>query len=525
MHPALLVGHASLRSFLLALLAAAALSACALPPLEPRTASSAMTAQQAEGTRLARAVASRTAEHPGLTGIDPLPDPRAAFAARVALARAAERTLDIQYYIWHDDLTGTLLLEEVHAAADRGVRVRLLLDDNGVPASLDRTLAALDAHPNVEVRLFNPFMIRHPKALGYLVDFARLNRRMHNKSFTADSTASIVGGRNVGDEYFGATDGVVFADLDVLAIGPVAEDVGHDFDRYWASASAYPASRILKSASPAELDALKARAEAIENDPAAIAYKEAILATPDVRRLLDGTLELEWAKTRIVSDDPAKTLGKAPPEGLLLAQLHDILGDPKRELDLVSPYFVPAKSGTQYFTQLAKSGVTVRVLTNALEATDVAAVHSGYARRRKDLLEAGVDLYELRRRARPAKDAPGGGGSSIGSSGSSLHAKTFAVDAERVFIGSLNFDPRSANLNTELGFVVDSPVLASRIESTFAMAVPQVAYQVRLDDQGKLFWIERNGEAVVVHHSEPNTTWAGRLGVWFFSILPIEWLL
>jgi len=189
------------------LLCAGMLAGCALPSLNNRTQSVALTYTQAQTTQLGRAVAGQLALHPGLSGIYPLANPHAAFAARVDLARAAQRTLDVQYYIFRSDLTGTLLLEELHEAAERGVRVRLLLDDHGIPSSLDATLAALDAHPNIEVRLFNPFVIRKPKFIGFLTDFSRANRRMHNKSFTADGTATIVGGRNIGDEYFGATDG------------------------------------------------------------------------------------------------------------------------------------------------------------------------------------------------------------------------------------------------------------------------------------------------------------------------------
>jgi putative cardiolipin synthase len=334
--------------------------------------------------------------------------------------------------------------------------------------------------------------------------------------------ATILGGRNIGDEYFGATDGVVFADLDVLAIGPAATDVAHDFDRYWASASAWPVSQILPYAGTTELAELDRAALAAREDPAAAAYIESLRKTTDVRRLIDGTLELEWAKTRLVSDDPAKALGTAPEHTMVLSQLRDILGVPHRELDLVSPYFVPGETGTQYFTQLAASGVTVRVLTNSLEATDVTAVHAGYARRRKTLLEGGVDLYELRRAAGTGKET---GKGPFGSSGSSLHAKTFAVDAERVFVGSLNFDPRSANLNTELGLVIDSPVLATQIEKAFWTRVPQLAYQAHLDENGKLYWTRLSDDGTVIRYTEPNTKWNQRLGVWFFSILPIEWLL
>ncbi|CAH2795125.1 MAG: Cardiolipin synthase (EC phosphatidylethanolamine-utilizing, bacterial type ClsC [uncultured Paraburkholderia sp.] len=246
-----------------------------------------------------------------------------------------------------------------------------------------------------------------------------------------------------------------------FAVGPAANDVAHDFDRYWSSDSAYPVDRILPrpdAARPTELDA---RAHALESEPAAIAYADAVRSLPIAQQLPAGTLPLEWAKTRLVSDDPAKALNKASGDALVLRQFHEILGDPRQELDLVSPYFVPTDSGVQYFTQLAASGVSVRVLTNALEATDVSAVHSGYAKRRVALLKGGVQLYELWRvasadsrgtnRTTNKDGAKTGSGGPFGSSGSSLHAKTLAVDSQRVFIGSFNFDPRSAHLNTELG--------------------------------------------------------------------------
>lgn len=511
-----------------------AVEGCALPSLDNRTQSTALNSTQAQATRIGHAAADELAAHPGLSGIYPLQDPHAAFAARVFLARAAQRTLDVQYYIWRDDLTGTLLLEELHVAADRGVRVRLLLDDNGIPSALDPKLAALQAHPNIEVRLFNPFVIRKPKMIGFLTDFSRANRRMHNKSFTADGSATIIGGRNIGDEYFGATDGVVFADLDVLAIGPAADDVAHDFDRYWASASAYPVDRIIPPVGLDKLDDLKQQASMVERDPAAAEYVAALHDLPFVHQIADGSLPFEWARTRMVSDDPAKGLNKAQSKTLVLSQLREILGEPVHEMDLVSPYFVPTRAGTQYFTDLATHGVEVRVLTNSLEATDVAAVHSGYAKRRVELLKGGVELFELRRLSGTNADADNSANSntnhadanekksSFGSSGSSLHAKTFAVDASRIFVGSFNFDPRSANLNTELGFVIDSPQLASVIQEAFLTLVPRVAYTVRLDENGKVYWLKQDGDQQIRYDTEPNTSWYGRLGVWFMSILPIE---
>ncbi|WP_430795483.1 phospholipase D family protein [Achromobacter spanius] len=503
-------------------LLSALLAGCSLPSLDKRSVSHALTTEESSATPLGQAIAPLAAAHPGKSGIHALADPHDAFAARMMLARAAERSLDVQYYIWHDDMTGTMLLEALHEAADRGVRVRLLLDDNGT-SGLDRTLSALDGHPNIEVRLYNPFTLRWPKPLGYLTDFSRLNRRMHNKSFTADNQATIIGGRNIGDEYFGATDGVLFTDLDVLAIGAAVGDVSADFDRYWSSESAYPVEGLLKKAASNELEELEADAASVERSPEAAAYAGAMRNLPFIRQLLKGELSLEWAQTRMVSDDPRKTLGTAPREAMLPHQLHDILGAPAADLALVSPYFVPTANGTQAFAKMARNGIKVRVLTNALEATDVSVVHSGYAKRRKDLLAAGVELYEMKRMAQGVERNKSMG--PFGSSGSSLHAKTFAVDGQRIFVGSFNFDPRSARLNTELGFVIDSPTLARHIADAFNQEVPRTAYRVRLDDMGKLYWEEQRDGQIIRHDREPGASLWQRMTVWFASMLPLEPLL
>ena len=491
-----------------------------LPSLEHRTASSALSDTGA--TRLGRAVSPLVSAHPGKSGIYTLRDARDAFAARALLAEAADSTLDVQYYIWRKDQTGTLLFEALHTAADRGVRVRLLLDDNNT-SGLDTTLAALDSHPRIEVRLFNPFVIRKPRVLGYLTDFPRLNRRMHNKSFTADNQATIIGGRNVGDEYFGATDGVLFADLDVLAVGPVVNEVSDSFDRYWASGSSFPVDRVLPPVTSAALAELTSAAQQVEGSPAAAAYASKLRESTFVRDLVRGSLEVEWAVTRMVSDDPAKGLGQAAPETHLPEKLREALGQPVTQLRLVSPYFVPTATGVDWLVGLTKRGVEIQVLTNSLEATDVAFVHAGYAKRRKPLLKAGITLYELRRATTfPGPQEKGG---SMGSSGSSLHAKTFSVDDARVFIGSFNFDPRSAKLNTEMGFVIESPPLAREIDAAFRDRVPTDAYEVRLSDGGQLYWVERRGEKPLRHEQEPGTNRWKRAWIRFLSVLPIEWLL
>lgn len=457
----------------------------------------------------------------GASGVVLLRDGFAAFAARALLADAAERTLDVQYYIWHEDLSGTLLFEALRRAADRGVRVRLLLDDNST-SGLDATLAALDSHPNVEVRLFNPFRIRRFRVLGALLDFARLNRRMHNKSFTADGVVTIVGGRNVGDEYFGASKETLFIDLDVLAVGPVAADVSRDFERYWTSASSWPAGRVLPPAAPDGLAALAARAADLVAAPEAREFVQALETESCVRSLASENLELEWTATRMLSDDPAKGLTRAAKRSLLATRLQEILGPAERDVLLVSPYFVPTGWGVRFFRGLVARGVRVAVLTNALESTDVAAVHAGYAKRRRALLSAGVELFELKRTA--LRRAPPRARFRGGSSAASLHAKTFSVDGARVFVGSFNFDPRSVSLNTELGFVIESAAMASATAESFADSVPSASYRVELR-KGRLVWIERGEGGDVAHRGEPGATRWQRAFVWVLARLPIEWLL
>jgi putative cardiolipin synthase len=490
-----------------------------LPSLENRRTSTALF--DTGDTRLGRAISPMVDAHPGVSGIYPLPDARDAFAARALLAQGAERTLDVQYYIWRNDMSGTLLFEALRSAADRGVRVRLLLDDNNT-SGLDTLLASLASHSNIEVRLFNPFVIREPRWIGYVTDFSRLNRRMHNKSFTADNQATIIGGRNVGDEYFGATEGVVFVDLDVMAVGPVVTEVSREFDRYWASGSSYPVERLLPAVNPATIAELTSSALRVERDPAAVAYMNALRNLSFVHEMDQGSLVLDWSATRMISDDPGKGLGLAAPETLLFPKLREIIGESAAEVYMESPYLVPTAAEFDEFVAVAERGVKIKVLTNSLQATDVPIVHAGYVKRRKPLLEAGVTLYELRRLP---DTAPRKGAGPLGSSGSSLHAKAFLVDNSRVFIGSFNFDPRSSTLNTEMGFVIDSPALAQKMEVALSRRFLASAYEVRLSAAGKLYWIERREGEWVRHDTEPGTSFWQRLEVWLMSMLPIEWLL
>ena len=458
--------------------------------------------------------------HPGKSGVVALPHGTDAFAVRALLARAATRSIDAQYYIWHNDLTGILLLHELREAAGRGVRVRLLIDDNGI-AGMDAILADLSAHPNVEVRLFNPFVLRTPKWLNYGFDFFRLNHRMHNKSFTVDNLATVVGGRNVGDEYFGTGPNPLYIDLDVLAVGDVVSDVSKDFDRYWNSATVYPAGMIL-GPPPESSDPLGQAVRRVLQASQIETYQEAIRQSTIVQSLANQVLDFEWVDVRLVSDDPEKAQGRASRDQLLMPRLRAAIGRPQSRLDLVSPYFVPGKRATQRFVDMERDGIDVRIVTNSLAATDVAAVHAGYAKSRKALLVGGVELFELKASAAPADRRDDLG--VMGSSSSSLHAKVFAVDQEQIYVGSFNFDPRSMFLNTEMGFVIESAHLAQQVRDAFSQKASSIFYRPVLR-QDELVWQEQGANGIVVHSEEPGSSFTKRLVVTVVSWLPVEWLL
>jgi putative cardiolipin synthase len=440
----------------------------------------------------------------------------------------AERSIDAQYYIWHDDITGAMLMRALLDAADRGVRVRLLLDDNNTKG-LDGALALLDAHPNIEVRLFNPFANRANRIADYATDFSRLNRRMHNKSFTVDNQITVVGGRNIGDEYFGAADAMEFADLDVVAAGAVVSDVSRQFDAYWNAPPAYPAQSLTGASSADAAAQVRARWAQMAAEPRAARYVQAVNETPLVRELLADRVPLEWMAARLVYDDPAKVL--QPPERSethMLPRLIAALGEPKTELDLVSPYFVPGDDGTQALRALADRGVKVRVLTNSLSATDVGPVYAGYQKYREALLRGGnLRLFELKRTAPEGTETADKQRRGIGSSSDAgLHAKTFAADRQRIFVGSFNLDPRSARLNTEMGVVLDSAAMASRLSGLFDREIPRTQYEVRLTkDDSSVEWVEPADGGEVIHRSSPETGLLRRAWVRFLSVLPIEWML
>jgi len=508
-------------AFVLAALATL-LSGCAgLPPLESREFTVAIADTQ--DTRFGRAVAADAAANPGKTGIHPLLEPLDAFAARVLLAGGAEKSLDVQYYIWNNDQVGNLLFEALWQAAERGVRVRLLLDDMNT-GGLDPMLAALDAHANIEVRLYNPFVQRDARILGLMTDFGRLNRRMHNKSFTADSQVSVLGGRNVGNEYYAAGTGLAFSDLDVVAVGAAVRGVSRQFDLYWNCAHAYPVAGLLGAPGPEGTALLRERIASARADPVSEAFLEAVRTAPFVQELLARRLAMEWTPATLIHDDPAKTGGTTDAPGVLLfPELVRTMGRPEKSLDMVSPYFVPGEEGAEGLAALARRGVRVRILTNSLASSEASVVYSGYAKRRIDLLRAGVELFEFRPSAlREASKGRTGIGSS---SASALHAKTFSVDRSRIFVGSFNFDLRSAFLNTEMGLVIENANLAQKLSGAFDAAFPGAAYEVRLQPDGSLVWIEQGATGDIRHDTEPEAGWFRRFGVTLLSLLPLDWML
>jgi putative cardiolipin synthase len=501
------------------------MTGCAsLPPQSGRTETHALT--DTASTRLGTAFAASEAAHPGDNAFHLLSNGMDALIARVMLSEAAERTLDLQYYIWHDDLTGREMAASIMRAADRGVRVRLLLDDLGTNAD-DQFLLALASHPNVQVRLFNPVANRTFKRLGSAAEFFRVNRRMHNKAFIADNQAAILGGRNIGDEYFGASSTVAFGDLDVLVHGPVVREVSSAFDLYWNSEAAYPIENLVgRHADP---DALAGYREKLD------AYLLSEKSSPYVAQVREryahviqenGT-DFSWGKATLLYDDPAK-ITRAPDdsEGHLMSQFKAMSLDPEKEMLIVSPYFVPRKEGVRWLRSMTSRGVRVTVLTNSLAATDVAAVHAGYQRYRKDMLEAGVRLYELKPVASEGDDKTQKK-STFGSSKASLHAKTYVFDRTRIFIGSMNLDPRSVQLNTEIGVYCESSDAAQQVADGIGKNIDRIAWRVELRDDGtgskRMVWIDTdaNGNTTELT-SEPDVSALKRAGVWMLGILPIE---
>jgi putative cardiolipin synthase len=482
----------------------------------------------ADSTQLDQIILQRLGDEPGLSGVQLVQNNALAFAYRAGTAAAAERSLDVQYYLWHSDFTGKLLAAELLRAAERGVKVRVLIDDLDARAKHD-LFAIADLHPNVEVRIFNPFYDRYG-VIGQWSEFVlrgtRLNRRMHNKAWVADNRVAIVGGRNIGDEYFGASEQSNFSDTDVVLVGPVVEQVSREFDVYWNSPDAVPVSRFeARKPKPEQLQQLSQAAAQFSHEAGETPYIAALRDPAQRAELLRRAPPLvRVSSIRVLADDPGK-IGAEEAEGLhpslVLASLMQVVGQASSEVLVVSPYFVPGRQGAANLIRSAQRGVRVAVLTNSLAATDIVAVHVGYARYRRELLRGGVELYEMKRRAGDA--AADDHISLTGSSRASLHTKAMIVDRRWAFVGSMNLDPRSANLNTEMGVLVDSEALAEQLREQFERnTAPELSYRVELDPKRGLVWHDRVDGRERAVEDEPDASVGRRVGATLLRALPME---
>jgi len=482
----------------------------------PRTLSTAF--EDPASTRLGQFFGPAADEHPGLSGFSLLSHGREAFIVRLALADLAERSLDMQYYVWDGDTTGRIVLDHVMKAADRGVRVRLLVDDPFYKAS-DSIKACLDAHPNIEIRLFNPLTNRRWSILDFIFDFGRVNRRMHNKLMVADNAAAIVGGRNIGDIYYGVNTIANYRDLDVLAVGPVVRDLSGVFDRYWNSPSTVPIAAIVDRAHGADdLNAILTRLRAAI---AAADYPYPI--DQDLDELATRGAELRdnlvWAHGRIIADDP-ESIAPGKESDDVIEFIRGRIAKLKEELLVESPYFVLPAGAQATVKALHERNVRVRVLTNSLASNDMLPAHSGYAKTRRRLLENGMELYELR----PDTDAFRPGWSLLsGRSPAALHTKAMAFDGEAVFIGSFNLDPRSAVINTEAGLYIESPEFAKKLTAYMATGVvPANSYRVLLDPNAEIAWETVRDGKRVRYQDEPETGFRRRFVADLLKLLPID---
>ncbi|MFH0131488.1 phospholipase D family protein [Variovorax sp. VaC1] len=487
----------------------AALGACgSLPPARERPAEQAAPADPS--TPLAKIAAASTppGEH---SGFRLMPLGVYSLDARIQLAQRAQRSLVVQYYQLENDAVGRLLLRTLREAAARGVKVRVLVDDLYTVKS-QQLLLALSETPNVEVRLFNPFCCGRDGLLSRFVaspfEINRLNHRMHNKLFIADGVMAVVGGRNIAEEYFVLSEAQNFIDMDALVVGKVVPQLESIFDAYWNSVQVWPIADIVtgEGGHKPGADDFDSWVGMAAPPPKIVLPPSDILGYGPIAEELDGgRMGLLWGEARAIADPPSKPATMTADEAIATSvtmKVWALLLDAKTEVDMTSPYLVPGERGMAAFEDLSRRKIKVTLLTNSLAANDEPLVHAGYARYRERLLQGGADLYELSPQRTSAGERFGMFGKSLGR----LHAKTAAIDKERIFIGSMNLDPRSASQNTEMGLVVDSPQLAREMLRVINISKLQNSYRLRLaKDTGTLQWLTNDGEKEVILTAEPES--------------------
>ncbi len=453
-----------------------------------------------------------TNAHGGKSGFYPLPTGLDALGARLMLMDRAERSIDVQYFLIKKDLAGLVFAGKLVEAADRGVRVRFLLDDVFTTAR-DESLLLLDQHPNIEIRLFNPVARGGIGWINFLKDFERANRRMHNKSFTVDNQITIVGGRNIADEYFQLKTDSEFVDFDMLAIGPVAAGISETFDRYWNHQLSYPMSAFEHD--NGSYESLRAEAFAVLNTSGRDVYRRST-ETPLVQDVRNRKAMIYPADAEVITDDPDKLLNKVSlDQKVLVTRMADVIANAESEVIVINPYFIPRESGLDFWKSVVNNGVKVTVLTNSLASTNHVAVHSSYANYRKRLLDAGVDLYEARANATEADQETGERLESL-----TVHTKLIAVDRRYLFVGSLNLDPRAIDINTEMGVLIDSPEMTGALAERFMTRLSAVSYRLVFDEKGKLEWHGHVDGHPVVERNEPLASNWLRFNAWLQKILP-----
>lgn len=507
----------------------AALSGCATrPPATALDRPSTYALDATADTPLRAAITPQETAHPGMTGVRLLPIGTEALQARIALARAATKTLDMQYYIAEEDSTGKFLLGAALAAADRGVKVRMLVDDLNFK-DIDQIMAALNSHQNIDIRVFNPFGSAAEsfgeRTRNLVTNIDHFTRRMHNKAMIADNQIAIVGGRNLGDEYFGASASIQFRDLDVFVAGPVTQKISASFDDYWNSTISYPLRALNKQKfDAADLDKTRDDLRHHWKEEADSLNAKPLNATPIAQQIAQDWLGLTWAPVEFTADSPSKIEHpdpdyKSPP----MQRLAELANQASSEVIVISPYFVPHDEGVKAFAAITQRGVTVRVLTNSLAATDAVAVQAGYAPYRIPLLKVGVNLYEFRPIQAKGDVSPRTGlfGST---SHASLHAKAYVLDRSILVIGSMNLDPRSASLNTELALVIHSPTVAGEVAALFDKGVqPANVYRVTLDPAGeKLIWTTEDNGQLHTYSSDPDAGLYRKMMTGLFMLLPVD---
>ena len=482
-----------------------------------------------DNTDLVAAISEQSEIHPDLSGYHPIVTGANAFASRSILTSMATRNIDAQYYIWHDDQAGQLMLKDLWDAAERGVIVRLLLDDFNNNAKFDQHLLRFASHPNIAVRIINPLMYRKFQTLNFVTGLPRINRRMHNKSMIFDKQITIIGGRNIGDEYLSNDKNSQFADLDVLLIGKVVADIDNSFASYWSAPISFDIQTLAtldKGETTDFLEGLdKLRVDEKNNSKSSLdVYKAAIEDSSIDTDLINKRVPFRWTDMQFLSDDVGKLTKTVPADTNLVHQLRTLLGSPTKRLTIISSYFVPTKDGVNTLVALAEAGIDIKILTNSFDATDVTAVHSGYSQWRPNLLRAGVKIYELKSTASEEK-RENKLWKARSQSSTSLHAKTFAVDDYQVFIGSYNVDPRSANINTEMGVIINDEELAKQLHSALSDELLGQAYEVKLLENGSLQWHTVEAGEKVVYDSEPRVDISDHVWLAIMSWLPIDWLL